>query len=113
MRLHTNITQKRKSGSLAKPARRDCRVRVRMPVHLRSESRVRENDEEAYTIDLSSLGIRIHTVSGLTPGATVAITPRDEEERPIEGRVAWVGSAGTALEGQAGIEFLNSLFRPV
>ncbi len=101
------------SEAIAVHARRDGRVRVRLPVDLGRESHAQKIDEEAYTIDLSSLGIRLWTVLALAPGERVAIVTPDEEDRPIQGRVVWVGSAGTVLAGQVGIEFLRALFRPI
>ena len=94
-------------------ARRDGRVQLRLPVDLRTGSQVQQIDDEAYTVDLSNLGIRVCTILGLTPGETVTITTDDEKEQAIPGRVVWVGSVGTVLEGQAGVEFLKPLFRPV
>ncbi|MFB3920670.1 MAG: PilZ domain-containing protein [Terriglobia bacterium] len=100
-------------AAVSSGVRRDGRVRVHMPVDLRNGSWGPDLDDEAFTIDLSSRGIRVCTILGLSPGELVVITAIDEQERPIEGRVVWVGSAGTTLERQAGIEFLKPLFRLV
>jgi PilZ domain len=63
----------------------------------------------AFAIDLSSLGTRIRSTVKLVPGQLVTIVPKEGSEQAISSRVIWVGAPGSQRAGEAGIAFLQPL----
>ena len=95
------------------PRPRAERMNVQMPVTLRADSKTQSEEHVASTVDLSNNGVRVRANAGLLPGQAVTIVTNSGEPRTLPGRVVWVGSVGTRLEGQAGIEFLKPLTPPL
>jgi PilZ domain len=65
----------------------------------------------AYTLDISPRGSRVHTALDLKPGQIIEFQPQDSSY-VTRCRVVWKGSAASASEDQAGIEFLESYLAP-
>ena len=83
-----------------------------MPLTLRVVSDQGRLERTASTIDLSNEGIRVYSSVGLVPEQGVVIIADQDSRCSIPGRVVWVGSVGSRLEGHAGIEFLSALPPP-
>jgi hypothetical protein len=87
------------------------RKQVQLPVTLLIES-----DEAEYlatTVDLSPYGLRLQSDATLAPGQPVGLLLATEPACFITARVIWVGKDNSAQVGQAGLQFLNPLTRPV
>jgi len=63
----------------------------------------------AFGIDLSELGIRIHSGVDLVPGQLVMVIPNEGSTHAVPSRVVWVADAGSQRPGEAGIAFLEPL----
>lgn len=87
------------------------REAVRKIAHLVLHSGEEQLGAGAYTLDMSAQGSRVHTPLDLTPGQIVEFQP-DDSTFVTRCRVVWKGSAASASEGQAGIEFLETFPAP-
>ena len=84
--------------------RRGKRIKVALPVYLR-RSTIDEKFRCARTVDISKSGARLAGVMEPTRlGEVVEIRCRDREA-PFQ--VVWVGSSGTAADGEVGVECLT------
>jgi hypothetical protein len=91
--------------------RRSPRERVQIAVTLVIEGEVEEHP--ATTVDLSAQGVRLQSDASIFPGQPVGLLLGTDPGYVLQARVVWIGKVGSVVEGQAGIEFLNPLARPV
>ncbi len=89
--------------------RRSERIFVRLPVTLLVDSAGERVAQDAYTVDLSQLGVRVRTELTLAPGQAVDVFSNRGLKSPIPSRVIWVGQHGAPQHGEAGLEFLRPL----
>ena len=89
--------------------RRSDRIFVRLPITLLVDSQNERIAQDAFTVDLSQLGVRVRTDLSLSPGQPVEIFPNRGLKYPIPSRVVWVGETGAQQHGEAGLEFLRPL----
>ena len=89
-------------------ARSVQRVSATIPISLLLEWEGAKTEHDAYTVDLSSRGVRLRTTFVLFPEERVGIVPLGDATHAIPSRVVWVerSSASGCL---AGIEFLATL----
>jgi hypothetical protein len=94
--------------SSSAPARSAQRVSATIPISLLLDWEGSKIEHDAYTVDLSSRGLRVRTTFVLFPGEMVGIVPSGEAGQAIPSRVVWVerSSVSGCL---AGIEFLDTL----
>ncbi len=95
-------------GTQSLPRRSD-RIFVRLPVTLLVDSNRERVAQDAFTVDLSQLGVRVRTDLTLAPGQSVDVFPNRGLKYPIPSRVIWVGEQGEQRFGEAGLEFLSPL----
>jgi hypothetical protein len=95
-------------GTQSLPRRSD-RIFVRLPVTLLVDSDQERVAQDAFTVDLSQLGVRVRTDLSLAPGQSVDVFPNRGLKHPIPSRVIWVGEHGAPQHGEAGLEFLRPL----
>jgi hypothetical protein len=91
--------------------RRTERQPVHKIVHLLAESEGEVFGAGAYTIDLSALGSRVHTVLNLAPGQTIEFQPQGSDS-VIRCRVVWTGKTKSGQTEEAGLEFLETFPAP-
>jgi len=87
----------------------------RQPAQIKVTLVIEGNEAEqlASTMDLSQHGLRLQSDLSLAPGQPVGLLLSYNPSCVIGARVVWVGKADSAQAGQAGLEFLNPLARPV
>jgi len=95
-------------GTQSLPRRSD-RIFVRLPVTLLVNSQQERVAQDAFTVDLSQLGVRVRTDLSLSPGQEIEVFPNRGLKYPIQSRVVWVGQTGAPYQGEAGLEFLKPL----
>ncbi len=88
-------------------ARRSERIFTSIPVTLLVDVDGRKVAWDAYTVDLSQLGVRVRAHVALTPGQTVEVVPSEGPKYAVRSRVVWVGEADSGRDAQAGLEFLS------
>ncbi len=89
--------------------RRSDRIFVRLPITLLVDSETEKIAQDAFTVDLSQLGVRVRTELALSPGQAVDVFPNRGLRHPIPSRVIWVGEQRTLQEREAGLEFLKPI----
>jgi hypothetical protein len=65
---------------------------------------------KALIVDYSMLGLKVQA-EALTPGQVVRIVAESNPGQRIVCQVVWVGTAGSANEGEAGLAFLDLVSR--
>ncbi len=80
-----------------------------MAVLLITESVDYKVAHDTFTIDLTYRGARVRDTIGLRREQTVEFIPSEGPRYVLPTRVAWVGTPGSAQDGQAGLEFLRSI----
>jgi len=86
--------------------RRSLRVPATIPISLLLECEDPQTGHDAYTVDLSSIGVRVRTSFVLSPGEMVGIVACGDSGVGIRSRVVWVQqSSGNG--SLAGLEFLD------
>jgi hypothetical protein len=90
------------------PTRRTQRMSAIIPVSLLLADHQHTTQFEAYTVDVSHIGMKLRTTFALYPGDTVGIALDEQSDSAISSRVVWVQR--TAVGGSlAGLEFLDTL----
>jgi hypothetical protein len=87
-------------------SRRVCRTN---PIRLALASEDYRVKHDALTMDESSCGVAIMTVTPLFPGETIMVFPQEGARYSIPARVVWVRQAEVSLISAAGLEFLVPL----
>jgi len=90
------------SSALARSAHR---VSATIPISLLLDWEGSKTEHDAYTVDLSSRGVRLRTTFVLFPGEKVGIVPLGDAGQAIPSRVVWV-ERSSAAGCLAGLEFL-------
>jgi hypothetical protein len=91
-------------------SRRWERALLEIPVTLLVELKARLSKYSCLSVDLSQGGLRVRTHIMLEPKQTLKVVPyvlSDGSVYVVRSRVVWVGDAGSRLEGQSGLEFLE------
>lgn len=89
------------------PLRRSARVNLRMPVKISGKlPDGKPFAEETYAVTLSKFGAKIKSALPLRKGMQLTVRPKGRKGSALF-RVAWVGQAGTAREGEFGIEYVQ------
>jgi hypothetical protein len=91
-------------------ARRSERINASIPITLLVDADGKKTSHDAFTVDLSQLGVRIRSKIVLAPGQAVDVIPNEGPRYAVPSRVIWVGQAG--VDSQAGLEFLSPLTLP-
>jgi hypothetical protein len=92
---------------LPQPVRRRSERKIaKIAIVVYTENETDREGRDAFTVDVSELGVRIQSGISLAPGQLVEVAPVNGSE-PVTARVVWVGQPASELEGQAGLEFLN------
>jgi len=89
--------------------RRSQRIYAKLPVKLEVVSPHAKLAYEAFTVDLSPLGVRVRANVPLSQGQTVKVFPNEGPKYVIPSRVVWVRTADHERGGEAGLEFLQAL----
>jgi len=85
-------------------ARRSKRIPARFRVTLLIDSPAGRTAHPGVTLDLSEGGVRVQTNVGLALAQSLGVV---FSRQPEPCRVAWVGSAGSRQQGEAGLQFLE------
>ncbi len=91
--------------SSGRTTRRSQRQPARKIVHLSVESEGESYGAGGYTLDISPLGSRVHTVLDVHPGQVVEFCPADSEDG-TRCRVVWKGDPRQGRKDELGLEFL-------
>lgn len=96
------------AGKTESPSiRRSARVNIRIPVTISGNlPDGKPFQEETFAVTLSKFGAKIKTVLPVKEGTQLKLRPKGRKDSAIF-RVAWIGRAGTAREGEVGIEYLK------
>ena len=87
--------------------RRVDRADVSKDIALVVDSDRGEISNNAFAVDLSTLGARIRTGLHLQAGQSVTVIPREGSKQAVPSRVVWVNERGRWGHGEAGIAFLQ------
>jgi PilZ domain len=89
----------------ANTTRRSKRQPARKIIHLSVEAEEDRYGAGGYTLDISPLGSRVHTVLDVRPGEVVEFCPADSEQA-TRCRVVWKGDPRRGRKDELGLEFL-------
>lgn len=90
------------------PARRDCdREPARLPLKLLVRSRGRLIPVDAFSVDVSPLGLRVQVEFELAPGQAIEAIANGDPASPRHCQVIWAKPPTSGRKGEAGLEFLR------
>jgi len=92
--------------------RRNERAQAKIPATLSVNTKSGIISHKVHTVDVSQLGVRLRVGARLSPGEAVVLETHAGRQYFATGRVAWVGSIRSRLEGQVGIEFTTMVPKP-
>jgi PilZ domain-containing protein len=91
---------------MSSPKRRDRRVRAVLPVRVSSsDGSLRLNSTAACTLDIAARGARLGGINFFGEMGTIVTVERGVQRANF--KVVWIGSPGTAIQGQIGLESLE------
>src|SRR5713226_151527 len=97
------LTRPRRLTEVPPTTRRSERIFVSMLITLRLEPETAQVTHSASTVDLSEMGARVRTDAPLAPGQALEVIPSAAAGSAVPSRVVWVGPAGSAWAGEAGL----------